>query len=621
MTFVASNEVAELRTNFDGLHSDLNLLKSAYDLHANLDAYTAAGPPNCDQFAVIETKISDLLMRVKEKEVTMMDATVLRELAAAQTREHEEFLSVFESKTSELRALRIQLEGGNKKGLGDGQFKFIGNRTPAASIYEFAPTPVATHKKRKADPAPTTPVNKRRQPTRVASAQKMKMDQDSMNTGDRIDRILDSCSNSSPPGSPLSDAPTTVHTPSPLKKVPPMKLWSTQSPTKPTTEPLIHAEPEQFTEPEPKTPTRTRSLRKRKPEPKVRANTTQPKSQAKAKQPPTPSRQNPKRVTKSISHHIANWNSETVRLPEGVERNTHSLLEKSNSTVEKPVSSAQDIWKKRYPHVMSQVPAPDLPMDMSANSLNNELAAFTSRAFKTITDKHPDVGDEVNRILEIVNYGLERNKMLAVPKTAAPKDHCTPRVREKMKQLTKEVEVAKEAAATHKKSVGSKNLILSIKEKKIAKIEAQIAALKQTLRAHEDDITSFEGEERYYASILEENDQLKADVHALEADVHRYRNMAKGIPTEGKILDMQRALDASLDQTAKLQKQIRMLEQGTGKSIEETLATMHGALEKDMTAKHHDGYDLGEEYDEDLYYREDLQYNSSSRKRKYAASF
>jgi len=604
--FITSFEVAELRSDFNALDSDLTLLKATYENHPEITLYIIRDAPATEEFASSEDMISELLSKVNEREVAVMDVNDLKELAAHQTRQYDHLRSLFKVKTEHLRAVRLGIEKEYKtKGLDNAKFKFIGEESPNSLAKDVNLTAVANPAKRRADTEPITPPNKRKQAVRFASARSVRFSQHSPPTSkmSQANGIGDFSSNStSPLNSQLLNAPITTNTPSPLNKGPVLTTWSTQSPLKQAEQLSTESELAQSTEPEPTMPPRTHPPRQLKPSPKGLANITQSNRRTNVtKTFSTPSRQNPKRVAKSISYNIANMNCETVRLSPGAELGTFSLLQHPNSTQKNPRSTAQHIWEMRYPNANISVPAPDLSNGLSADGLKDEIKNFVTRSLKKVSDRHPEENDEINRLVGVLDGYLERNKMLVARDIVTTK-HYDPTITEKFEQLTQEAKAAKEDAALSKKDLDRNQVTMNLREKRIEAQNKEIAALEETLQARNNTIDIFENEEKYYGMLLEENDQLKATMHNLEVDSMKCRHLVvKEASNEGEIVFLKDSLDVSSTLNAKLQQQMLEYEQITGNTMEELLAITRRMQAKKMAARNEEEYIDGLVNDLELY--------------------
>jgi len=389
MPSVTSYEVAQLRTAFHNLHTDVKVHDRSPTSSQESMASTIS---DFDfDFEKNEEKLTDLLGRVQAKEIEVMDTITLKNLAAMQTHEYDQYMSLFQSKKDELRQFSIHLEP-----------KIVSQSVDNSKFARSRPSRPAH--------APTTPLKRKRANSTVTplKSQQLSVPVTPKNNIMSQDHMLSAsivlASTPLVPTitiTPPRKTPPSCHAPQPLssspKKLPVLRTWSTRSPKKPESKPPAATQLEPAVEFVPNaihsSPKRThKSATKSLANSPVKRVKPEHKSKV-VKTSKAPTRRNPQRNPHSIARKIANANIHTLRLPEnfetidGAEYNDAFTFFTSPGTITTPPL----IWNQRYGEKMSAFP--DLPPGMSARALGHTLAGHMSNTLNVLVQKYPDLED------------------------------------------------------------------------------------------------------------------------------------------------------------------------------------------------------------------------------------
>lgn len=243
---------------------------------------------------------------------------------------------------------------------------------------------------------------------------------------------------------------------------------------------------------------------------------------------------------------------------------------------------------------------------MSSSTQNNEILSLLEEDLKSIIDKHPDVTEEINRIVDSLKHGLERNKTLA-------KDITSPEVNHKLNNLTRQLENASTAVRNANKISDTKDKKIESRDRKIEAREAEITKLRRNLKDREDQIIILKDQEAFYGEWIDQNKQLKADLTAagrenktLQLQVAEWKEKARTNARGINIVEMQKQIDRSDMQTRSEMNKIIQLEQATRRGIETLIMDAQAAAAKEYEDDPmHDDNDLtisaGSDDGEDLY--------------------
>jgi hypothetical protein len=404
MPSVTSYEVAQLRTAFYALHAEFKRYNRIPTSSQESTTCTATG----FDFEKNEAELSDLLARVKTKEIEVMDTITLKSLAAMQTREYDQYVSLLEEKKAELQRFSIHLEPKNVSHSAD--HSKLARSTP--SYPASAPT---TPLKRKRSPSTVTPPTSQEFSIPVTPRDKIMSQDQTLTAGvaSANTPTLPTITITPPPKTPPS-CPASQLAPSNTKPLPVLKTWSTQSPKKPESKPPTESYLQPAVEFGPKA-IHTSPARKSKPASKPLdspAKTIKAKSKV-TKSPTAPTRRNPQRVPHTISRKIANSNIHTLSLPKEFETIDGTDFGDGFAffTNKRSVATPQLIWTQRFPDAMSTAPFPDLPNGMSARALGNTLADYMCNTLKGIAQQHPELEDletGVTTMVSGIHHVLER---------------------------------------------------------------------------------------------------------------------------------------------------------------------------------------------------------------------